>query len=284
MQPSNLPTSLPSTDPSNTPSASPSTLKPSLQPTVAQQSLRPANANPPSTTVTVEPSFLLLGLTTTKPTEKVKDRSSASSNQALQGPNAAGIIAAVVLASLLCCVLIVFFCVRYYRRNENLRGVFGRNMDTEISSWINSNSGGINIMKREGQNDDDKYTTNTREKDDSKTNFSFTNLARGTLQSIRLSSRLGFAADVNPMISPAPASETGKEVASDEFHMNYLGYGESASDVPVSSSSSSRVVSSSSKIRLDQDRSTSVDVVVDPFRSTFHDQRSYVVSSDSQTI
>jgi hypothetical protein len=157
-------------------------------------------------------------------------------------------------------------------------------MDREISSWINSNSGGINIMKREGQNDNDKYTTTTREKDDSKTNFSFTNLARGTLQSIRLSSRLGFAADVNPMISPAPASETGKEVASDEFHMNYQGYGESASDVPVSSSSSSRVVSSSSKIRLDQDRSTSVDVVVDPFRSTFHDQRSYVVSSDSQTI
>ena len=66
-----------------------------------------------------------------------------------------------------------------------------------------------------------------------------------------------------------PSSDTKKRVTSGDFHINYLGYGDSTSDVSsVSSANHNHIVSdNSSKMRLDQDQTS--EVVIDPFRSSF---------------
>ena len=201
--------------------------------------------------------------------EKEKIRADATSNQTLQGPNGAGIIAAIIILSLLCCALFFFYIFRYYRRNKfvNEHG-FGKQVDKEISSWIQSNNGSINLMKRQG----DDFLDVDGVKEHPRHFFSAVNNLR--VNSQRLGSVFGLGPNMdNPMKSPSTAESKKKRVTSGEFHMNYLGY-ESTTDL---SSSNGNIVSDPSKIRLDQDRSS--EVVVDPFRSTFPSQRSLVTTS-----
>lgn len=138
-------------------------------------------------------------------------------------------------------------------------------------------------MKREG--DDFLDMDGLSERDSVRPSFSFINVARTALRSMRLTSLVGLIPDnENPLQSatqPSNSTVTNlakgsskKRITSGEFHMNYLGY--EANDVLSSGS----VVSDSSKIRLDQDRPS--DVVVDPFRSTFPGQRGYM--TESRTI
>jgi hypothetical protein len=150
---------------------------------------------------------------------------------------------------------------------------FGKDVDKEMSTWIQSNSGGINLMKRQG---DDDVLENKNVGSNNRSNFSFINNARESLRvnSQRLGSVFGMATITdNPMKSST--SEPKKRVTSGEFHLNYLGY-DTVNDLP----SSGRIVSDISQIRLDQDRPS--DVIVDPFRSTFPSQRSAV--TDTRTV
>jgi len=148
---------------------------------------------------------------------------------------------------------------------------FRKQTDKEMSTWMQSNSGGINLMKRQG---DDDVLENKNVDRNNKSNFSFINNAR---ESLRVNSqRLGSVFGMASSNTTGNSTETKKRVTSGEFHMNYLGY-ESTGISDILSANNHIVVSDSRKIRLDQDRSS--DAVVDPFRSTFPGQRSAVTNS-----
>jgi hypothetical protein len=178
--------------------------------------------------------------------------------------------------------------------------VYGKDTNLEMSSWMKSKSGGITLMKREVDDDDEFGWDGLSEGEKTRQRYSFLSMARSTLRSMRLKSLVGLvdgetsAYNNNPMQSSSSSSsssasstvEPKKRVTSGEFHMNYLGYGESASDKPTMSSSNhnhNHNVSEnpSSKIRLDQDRTS--EVVIDPFRLTFSSPRS-IVTNNTQTI
>jgi len=192
------------------------------------------------------------------------NQASLSSNQEQQSTISAGVISAIVIGSLLCCLLCLFL---FFRRKEYLKEVvYGKDTNLEMSSWMKSKSGGITLMKREV--DDDEFGWDgLSEGEKTRQRYSFLNMARSTLRSIRLTALVGLVDgetyNNNPMQSSISSSsqsttstvEAKKRVTSGEFHMNYLGYGESASDTPTMSSSHNIVSENpSSKIRLDQDR------------------------------
>jgi hypothetical protein len=109
-------------------------------------SFQPTN-EPSAQPLTSSPSAKV---TTTSPAE-VAGRASTTANQIFEGPNGAYIIAAIIIGCLLCCLLFLCCCV-YYRRNEYLKtALFGKNVNWEISSWMQSKSGGIILMKRESE-------------------------------------------------------------------------------------------------------------------------------------
>jgi len=127
---------------------------------------------------------------------------------------------------------------------------------------MQSNRGGVNLMKRQG----DDFLDVDGVKERPRYLFSAVNSLRTNSQ------RLGSVLGLPYSTTSSNSLERKKRVTSGEFHLNYLGY-DTTGDL------SSNVLDSS-KIRLDQDRPS--DAIADPLRPTFPGQRGYV--TDSRTI
>lgn len=87
---------------------------------------------------------------------------------------------------------------------------FDNSVSSEMSAWIQNNSGSITLAKN-----NDKYTSSKPEETTGRTSVFFTNTTRESLHTSRHSTRVGFIPDSsNPMLSSTRSPLKTAKVAS----------------------------------------------------------------------